>query len=235
MKRCLIVVPLYNESIALPHLISGFNDIQFREKNFKHDILFINDGSDDGSEEILIENSVNYVSLINNLGIGGAMQCGYIFAAKNGYDYVIQIDGDGQHPPGEILRLIAAAEKFDEDLIIGSRFISDIDYKPSIPRKLGMKYSSSLMRISTGIKIADTTSGFRLTKKDLVNYFAKEYPQQEAGLISLLMAAKAGFQFKEIPIKIDKRRYGKSSINILRAFLYPSKTMINSIAVAIRE
>ena len=235
MKKSLIVIPVYNESIALPQLINRLNELKLKDTHINVDFFFINDGSDDGSEKILIDNSVKYVSLINNLGIGGAMQCGYIFAKKNGYDYVVQIDGDGQHPPEELRKLLLAAEVFQEDLIIGSRFITDNDYKPSIARKLGMIYSSWLLKIATGKKIYDTTSGFRLTKKKLIHFFSNEYPQHEAGIISLLMAAKSGFHFREIPIQINQRLAGKSSINIGRVLLYPFKTIINSLAAILRS
>ena len=89
------------------------------------------------------------------------------------------------------------------------------------------------MRINARVKISDTTSGFRLTKRRLIHYFSKNYPQNEAGLISLFIAAKGGFKFKEIPIQIRERQHGKSSINVLRALLYPSKAIINLIAVTI--
>ena len=235
MKKCLVVIPVYNESIALPQLINRLNELKLIDAHINVDFLFINDGSDDGSEKILTDNSVKYISLINNLGIGGAVQCGYIFAEKYGYDYIVQIDGDGQHPPEELIKLLLTAEEFEEDLIIGSRFISNSSYRPSIARKLGMIYSSWLLKFMAGQKIYDTTSGFRLTKNKLIHFFSNEYPQHEAGLVSLLMAAKAGFRFKEIPIQMNQRQTGKSSINITRALFYPFKTIINSLTTIIRK
>lgn len=235
MKKCLIIIPVYNECVALPKLINHLNELKKLDINTRVDILFINDGSVDGSEKILIDSCMKYISLTNNLGIGGAMQCGYIYAASNGYDYVVQIDGDGQHPPEELKKLLLSADKFEEELIIGSRFISDNDYKPSIARKLGMIYSSWLLKFVAGQKIYDTTSGFRLTKNKLIHFFSNEYPQHEAGLVSLLMAAKAGFRFKEIPIQMNQRHTGKTSINIKRALFYPFKTIINSLATIIRK
>ena len=98
-----------------------------------------------------------------------------------------------------------------------------------------MIYSSYLLRLVTGQKIFDTTSGFRLTKNKLIHYYANEYPQHEAGLISLLLAAKSGFRFKEISIKMHQRKTGKSSINMKRALFYPFKTIINSIATILKK
>jgi len=230
MKRCLVVIPVYNESVALPRLINLLNELESEDPRKSIEFLFINDGSEDGSEEILLKSGLNYVSLANNLGIGAAVQCGYMFAERNGYDYLVQLDGDGQHPPGELEKLLVAAEESEEDLIIGSRFISNSGYRPGIFRKLGMIYSTWIVRRVTGETIRDTTSGFRLTKKRLIRFFASEYPHREAGVLSLLMAAKAGFRFREIPIRMNKRRTGKSSIRIDRALFYPFKTIINTLA-----
>ena len=235
MKKCLIITPIFNESKALSGLMDRLHEIKLSDIKISIDVLFINDGSEDESENILMKKNANYISLVNNLGIGGAMQSGYIFANDNGYEYVVQIDGDGQHPPEKLNQLIISAEKSDEDLIIGSRFISSNSYRASLTRRIGMIYSSWLLKIITGIKIYDTTSGFRLTKRELIQFFAKDYPQHEAGLVSLLMAVKAGFSFKEIPIQINKRTTGKSSINTKRALLYPFKTIVNSINYILRK
>ena len=182
MKKCLIITPIFNESKALSGLMDRLHEIKLSDIKISIDVLFINDGSEDESENILMKKNANYISLVNNLGIGGAMQSGYIFANDNGYEYVVQIDGDGQHPPEKLKQLIISAEKSDEDLIIGSRFISSNSYRASLTRRIGMIYSSWLLKIITGIKIYDTTSGFRLTKRELIQFFAKDYPQHEAGL-----------------------------------------------------
>ena len=235
IRNCLCVIPVHNEQDVLSDLICKLKALDHLDIGINMDFLFINDDSEDESEKILIEKHVKYISLINNLGIGGAVQCGYIFAEKYGYDYIVQIDGDGQHPPEELIKLLLTAEEFEEDLIIGSRFISNSSYRPSIARKLGMIYSSWLLKFMAGQKIYDTTSGFRLTKNKLIHFFSNEYPQHEAGLVSLLMAAKAGFRFKEIPIQMNQRQTGKSSINITRALFYPFKTIINSLTTIIRK
>jgi len=235
IRNCLCVIPVHNEQDVLLDLICKLKAFDLLDIDINIDFIFINDGSVDGSEKIIMDSGMKYISLTNNLGIGGAMQCGYIFAERNGYDYVVQIDGDGQHPPEELKKLLLSADQYEEDLIIGSRFIGDIVYKPSIARRIGMIYSSWLLKFITGKKIYDTTSGFRLTKNKLIHYFSNEYPQHEAGLVSLLMAAKAGFRFKEIPIQMNQRQTGKSSINIKRALFYPFKTVINSISTMLKK
>jgi len=235
MKKCLLVIPVHNDSPSLPSLIGRIKNLSISTNDVKISHLFVNDGSLDDTQGVLAAEKVNYVTHLSNLGIGAAVQCGYKYAAENDFDYVIQVDGDGQHPPSEIDVLLSAAKTYSEDLVIGSRFVVDMGYKPTFARKIGMIYSSWLLRVTTGVVIDDTTSGFRLTKKRLIQHFAKEYPQREAGLISLFIAAKAGFTFKEVPITILQRAHGKSSINLLRAFIYPGKTIINSIASVIRK
>jgi glycosyltransferase involved in cell wall biosynthesis len=235
MKKCLIIVPVYNESISLPRLIDQMNSIKNNITDIILEFLFIDDGSVDNSKDIIENSGLNYITLSNNLGIGGAMQCGFKFAARNGFDYTIQLDGDGQHPPEELRKLLLSADQYEEDLIIGSRFIGDIVYKPSIARRIGMIYSSWLLKFITGKKIYDTTSGYRLIKYKLIHFFSNEYPQHESGLISLLMAAKAGFRFREIPIQMNQRQAGKSSISMKRVLFYPFKTIINSIATMLKE
>lgn len=235
MKKCLIIVPVYNEQEFLQQLIDRLKSSSIKQQDIDIKILFINDGSTDDSERLLIKNKVNYITHVNNLGLGASTQSGYKYAVACNFDYVIKIDGDGQHPPEEIEKFIDAAENNSEDLIIGSRFITDTGYKPSLARKIGMIYSSWLLRMVTSLKIADTTSGYLLLKKNLVRLFAKDYPQFTAGLTYLFIAGKAGFRFKEIPIRINNRQFGKSSIDFFKALLYPSKTLINAIARLIRK
>ena len=235
MLKCLIVVPVYNEVESLQQLIDRLKSTIIKQHDINLSILFINDGSTDDSELILIKNKVNYINLVNNLGLGASTQSGYKYAAAGNFDYVIKIDGDGQHPPEEMKKLIDAASVNNEDLIIGSRFLTNSGYKPSFSRKIGMLYSSVLLSITTGIKVNDTTSGYLLLKKELVRHFAKDYPQFSAGLTYLFIAHKSGFSFKEIPIKMFTRKYGKSSINFFKALIYPSKTLINAVAIFLRK
>lgn len=235
MKKCLLVIPIYNEGESLLSLIGNLKDLAVGHNDVEVLSLFVDDGSSDDTRRILESENVTFISHLVNLGIGAAVQSGYKYAAENDFDFVIQVDGDGQHPPEEISKLITAAETHNEDMIIGSRFLTDTGYKPSLARKMGMMYSSGLLKLTTGNVIKDTTSGFRLTKRPLIRHFAKEYPQREAGVISLFIAAWAGFTFKEIPIKIVERTHGESSISLYRMLAYPCKTIINSIAAIIRK
>ena len=228
MIKCLIVIPIFNEGKTLESVINNLSKL--KTDKVKLDFLYINDGSSDQTESILEKSNVDYLSLVNNLGIGGAVQTGYIYANKRNYDYVVQLDSDGQHLPEEVDKLFMAADISSEDMIIGSRFITDSGYIPSLPRKIGMLFSSAILYLLTNKKVYDTTSGFRLTKKRLINYFSNDYPQHEAGLVSLLSASTSGFLFKEIPVNMLTRVSGSSSINFGRAFFYPFKILVNSIS-----
>jgi glycosyltransferase involved in cell wall biosynthesis len=234
-KTCLITVPVYNEEDVLEDLINQLLSVSLDNDKYSFSLIFINDGSTDNSEEILKSKGLNYITNPVNLGIGGGIQCGYKYATENDFDYFIQVDGDGQHPPEEIPKLLHAAESNTEDWIIGSRFIINSDYKPSFFRKMGMKYSTMMLYFTTGVTIKDTTSGFRLAKKKLIRYLAKDYPQHEDGLVSLFITSKAGFTLKEIPIRMVERKYGKSGIGFIRSLFYPYKIIINSLAAVLRR
>lgn len=231
MVKCLMVIPIFNESDTLESVINKLNLL--KTDKVKVDFLYINDGSTDQTENILGKSNVNYLSLINNLGIGGAVQAGYIYAEKRNYDYVVQLDSDGQHLPEEVDKLFQAADECHDDMVIGSRFITDLGYTPSVPRKVGMLFSSTILYLLTKNKVYDTTSGFRLTKKKLIKYFSTDYPQHEAGLVSLLSASTSGFSFKEISVNMISRVSGSSSINFGRAFFYPFKILVNSISTVL--
>ena len=234
-KKCLIAIPVYNEEESLENLINELRQVCKNNDKYNFSFVFINDGSTDKSESILLSNEVNYISNVVNLGIGGGIQSGYKYASENDFDIFIQVDGDGQHPPEEIPKLLQASEINSEDWIIGSRFISDSDYSPPFFRKLGMLYSTFMLFLTTGLVIKDTTSGFRLAKKNLIKYLVRDYPQQEDGLISLFIIAKAGFTVKETPIKIIERKHGESGIGFIRSVFYPFKILINILAVLLRK
>ena len=234
--RVLIIVPVFNEEGSLNKLIDQLSNLRL-DKKYSIDLLFIDDGSTDSSKQILIENNLDYITHSTNLGLSATTQTGYKYAFLNDYDYMVKVDGDGQHPPSEIIKLLDAAEKYSEDLIIGSRFVKSTGYSSAFYRKVGITYASFLLRLSTGLKIKDTTSGFLVLKKDLLKFFSEcsDYPQKSGGLIYLLIAWKAGFKFREVSIPHLQRKSGTSSINMINGLLFPGRTLINLLAVLIRN
>ena len=225
--KVLLIIPAYNEELNIKKTVE--NVIAYRKKS-KHNIdyIVINDGSTDQTLKVLKDNKFNYVDLVNNLGIGGAVQTGYKYALENDYDIAIQFDGDGQHNVNYVDNLVEEIED-GNDFAIGSRFISELSkFKSTGTRRLGIRILSQLIKIVTGIKIYDPTSGFRAANKDVIKYFSKNYPLEYPEPESSVHLIKNGFKLKEIPVEMNEREFGTSSIKPLKSIYY-----MFSVAIAI--
>ena len=170
-----------------------------------------------------------FVDLPINLGIGVAVQTGYIYAYNNNYDVAIQFNGDGQHMAKYLNDMIKAIINENYDMVVGSRFINNSNYKPSIYRKLGINFFSSLVSILGRKKVFDTTSGYRAVNnsviKEFVEYYPKDYPEVE----TLSYIIRKGFKVKEIPVEMNYRESGKSSITPLKSIYYMLKVTFATI------
>ena len=173
--KVLIIIPAYNEELNIEKAVKKI--IEYNKKsNHEIDYIIINDGSTDNTLEICKENKFNVINLINNLGIGGAVQTGYKYACYNDYDVAIQFDGDGQHDEIYIDKLVEEIEK-GNDFVIGSRFVSELSkFKSTGIRRIGIKILSFFISICTKKKIYDPTSGFRAANKKVIKIFANNYP-----------------------------------------------------------
>lgn len=219
--KTLIIIPAYNEAENIERVVD--NLIQ----NYpEYDYVVVNDCSTDNTEQILKSRGYNYLSLPTNLGIGGAVQSGYIWAKERGYDIAIQIDGDGQHDPAYIKDLIAPIERGESDMTIGSRFIDKNGFQTSFMRRLGIKFIRFVIRLTCGTKVTDTTSGFRATGKELIEYFAREYAQDYPEPEAIVAASLKGFRVSEVPVEMKEREGGVSSINTVRSMYYMIKVSL---------
>lgn len=169
--KVLTIIPAYNEEKSIADVI-----YQVKLNLPENDIVVVNDGSNDATSEKAVEAGARVINLPFNLGIGGAMQTGYIYAKNNNYDIAIQVDGDGQHSPVYISSLMQPILQGKADMVIGSRFIEKTYYRPSLARKTGIIFFSSLVKVLTNWKIKDTTSGFRVVNKKIIHYFSNYYP-----------------------------------------------------------
>ena len=170
MKKILIIIPAYNEE---KNILRTYNEIKkYNEKNkTKYDVIVVNDGSTDDTEIILQTNNIPHVCLPANLGIGGAVQTGYKYAAYNDYDVAIQYDGDGQHDINYIKNIINPILNDETDFVIGSRFVEDISkFKTTKSRRAGINIISFFIKMMCGKKIYDTTSGFRAANKEIIKH-----------------------------------------------------------------
>ena len=160
------------------------------------------------------------------MGIGGVIQTGYRFALAKGYDIAVQLDGDGQHDPSLIHNLIQPLLKNEADVVIGSRFLHEDGYKSTFMRRLGINWISLIIRLCSGIRIHDTTSGFRAVNRRMIefyaDYYTQDYPEPEA----ILNAALNGYRLLEVPTVMRERTGGTSSINALRSVYYMVKVTL---------
>lgn len=221
--RVLVIIPAYNEEASILQTVN-------RLAVYGHyDVLVVNDGSTDRTEELLVSHGIRHLRLPVNLGIGGAVQTGYRFAVRHGYEYAVQLDGDGQHNPRDLDRLLLAAQESGCDMVIGSRFVKDSGYKGSPARRLGIYYFSGLIRLLTGLTITDPTSGYRIVSRRALERFAVHYPGDYPEVEVLVDMARCGYQVKEISVEMAARQGGQSSITPLRSVYYMAKVTVFSL------
>lgn len=227
--KTLIIIPAYNEEKSILKTINSL-------ENVKHqiDYIIINDGSTDQTKEVCISNNLNFLDLPNNLGIGGAVQTGYKYALIHNYDISIQFDGDGQHDASYIDSLIEEIEK-GADMAIGSRYIKELsEFKSTFLRRLGKNFLSFMIKLVTKEKIYDPTSGFRATNKKIIKIFADHYPTDYPEPDTIVEILKKGYKIKEIPVKMNARLSGKSSINAFKSIYYMIKVSASIILTGIK-
>lgn len=217
--KTLIIIPAYNEELNIKNTVDRIKTIS-NNLNSSIDYIVINDGSTDRTLDVCKENKFNVISLIHNLGIGGAVQTGYKYALQNDYDIAIQFDGDGQHDENYIQNLILEIEN-GNDFVIGSRFIEKLStFTSSSARKLGIKIISYLIKLCTGEKIYDTTSGFRAGNRKVIELFALNYPVEYPEPESTVYLLRKDLKVKEIPVEMHERKFGISSIKPLKSIYY---------------
>lgn len=220
-KKILIIIPAYNEAESIQGVISAI-----KKELPEADIIVINDGSRDDTGSIAKRLGVTVADLPYNMGIGAAMQTGYRHAALNDYDIAVQVDADGQHPPGQIRYLITPLLEEKADAVIGSRFLIKGEYHPSLARNIGIKVFSVVVSMITGKKLTDTTSGFRAVNKRVISFFARNYPDDYPEVEAIVLLHKAGFSIIETAVKMKARAGGKSSITPLHALYYMVKVLL---------
>lgn len=225
--KTLIIIPAYNEEKNIYDVVTNV-----RRTNPLVDVLVINDGSKDSTYFEAKKAGAKVIDLVQNLGIGGAVQSGYIYALNKGYDIAVQIDGDGQHDPKDLQKLINEMKENNLDMIIGSRFVEDTEYKPSFFRGLGIKYFSKLVSLLCGNNYYDTTSGYRLVNKKGIRLFANYYPKDYPEVETIVYACKKGLKVKEVMVSMKARSGGKSSITPIKSIYYMIKVTLATLTAA---
>lgn len=227
----LLIIPAYNEEDSIQKTIKQILKTSY-------DYIVINDGSTDQTRQILETNNYNHVNLLANLGIGGAVQTGYKYALDNNYDIAIQFDADGQHDISYIDKLIEPIKNNQADLVIGSCFIDKTsnDLRSSKIRRFGIHFLSNVIKLFSGKRIHDPTSGFRAANVKAITKFANNYPQEYPEPISNFEILKySNLRIKEVPVKMNKRTAGKSSIHSWKTLYAAFNVLLSIIIISIRR
>jgi glycosyltransferase involved in cell wall biosynthesis len=208
-NKCLAVVPAYNEADSVGNVVRSL-----RTHAPEYDVLVIDDGSTDATMRIASDAGARVLRLPFNLGIGGCVQSGFQYALENGYDYAIQVDGDGQHDPHEIRRLERAMREEQVDMVCGSRFLSDdLKYPAPVSRRTGIHLFAFLLSRIVRQRVTDPTSGFRLYNRRGIAVFARDYPHDYPEVEAVLMVHWHRLRMCEVPVRMFSRNGGVSSIN----------------------
>lgn len=220
-KSVIVVVPAFNEGESILSVADALHREGF-------DYVVVNDGSTDETPIFLDEGSVPHIDLVENLGIGGAVQTGYKYAYLRAYDIAVQFDGDGQHDVSCIGNLVAPIVRGEANVVVGSRFIGGrSSFRSSVARRAGIRILSVILRLVSGVKIKDVTSGFRAIDRRALALFSESYPTDYPEPESLALALARGLTVREVPVVMHARTHGSSSIAGLGSLWYMVKVALS--------
>jgi glycosyltransferase involved in cell wall biosynthesis len=230
--RTLVFIPAWNEADSVAAVIAGV-----RERLPEADLLVVDDGSTDATAAVAAEAGATVASLPFNQGLGAALQTGYLYALREGYDFCAHLDADGQHPPAEVGRLLEEVYADRADLVLGSRYreagegeggseIAGEDYRPTISRRIGTSVFRFFLTLATRQRFTDTTSGMRAANRRVMELFSENYSPDFAEIESLQLAVREGLRVEEVPVRMLERAGGSSFLTPLRSAFFIFKGMI---------
>ena len=216
-KRVLVIIPAFNECYNLPRTIA-----EIRRVIHYADIVVIDDGSQDATCQIARECGVIVLRLVFNLGIGGAVQTGLLYAVKHGYEVTVRIDADGQHDPDDVARLLEPLFNGAADMVIGSRFLAQrrAGYRPGFLRHAGIRYLSMWINLLVKSKVTDPTSGFCAWNRRAIRKFSSKYPIDFPEPEAIVLASRCGLRIKEVAVTMRERYAGVTTINQWKSLYY---------------
>jgi glycosyltransferase involved in cell wall biosynthesis len=218
----LAVVPAYNEASTIAEVIQAL-----RREARHYDVVVIDDGSTDDTSAIARRHGASVLRHPFNLGIGGAVQSGFMYAQEGGYELMAQVDGDGQHDPGQLAVLESTLESSRVDVVCGSRFLSsDLKYPSPVSRRTGIHIFAFLLSRLVDQRVTDPTSGFRLYNRRAIRLFATDYPHDYPEVEAVLMAHHHELRMVEVPVRMFQRGGGVSSISSGKSAYYMVKVLL---------
>jgi glycosyltransferase involved in cell wall biosynthesis len=230
-ERILAVVPAFNECGNIGRTVK-----EIREVAAGVDILVVDDGSADTTALEAARAGGLVVSLPFNLGIGGAVQTGFQYARRHGYDIAVQIDGDGQHDAAYLEKIVTPLRRGEADMVVGSRFLErSAGYRSSFGRRVGINFFVHLISVLTGVKVLDPTSGFRAYNKKMIELFSEYYPHDFPEPEAIVVAQQAGARIVELPVVMRARESGNSSIRYFKTLYYMAKVTLAILLHMIRQ
>jgi glycosyltransferase involved in cell wall biosynthesis len=231
MPRVIVIIPAYNEGARIADVVGNVRRIVP-----DYAILVVNDGSRDDTAAAAAGAGAKVVSHPFNMGYGVAIQTGYKYAHEHGYDFLVQIDGDGQHDPAYIPRLLEPVMKGETDFAIGSRFLGVESYDPSLARRIGMGLFRKIVSLVTGTRITDSTSGYQAFNREVIRFFTTEvFPCDYPDADMLITLHLAGFTIRELPVRMYARAEGKSMHSGLKPLYYIFKMFLSIFVTLLRS
>jgi glycosyltransferase involved in cell wall biosynthesis len=220
--RIVAVVPAYDEEDAIAAVVG-----ELRAFDPEIDVVVVDDGSADSTAAAAAAAGAAVVRLPFNLGIGAAVQTGFRYALEQGYDFAVRLDGDGQHDPAELPKLLRPLERGEADVVTGSRFRESEDgYRPPLARRLGITWFARLVSLLSRQRVTDTTSGFQALNRSGIALFARDYPSDYPEVEATVLVLKHRLRLVEVPVRMREREHGSSSITFLRSVYYAIKVTL---------
>jgi len=231
LGRMVAIVPAYNESGAIGRVVD-----EIRDFDPALDVVVVDDASADETAEIAAAHGATVLRLPFNVGIGGAVQTGFRYALEHEYETAVRLDGDGQHDPRELPKLLAPLERGDANLVIGSRFVDPGgSYRPPFARRVGIRVFARLVSVLGGQRVTDTTSGFMALDGVGIALFAEEFPHDYPEVEATLVALRSGLRLAQVQVEMRERETGSSSITFVRSVYYLVKVTLALLVASLRR